>query len=61
MFASLVSAGHVALAQEKVVFAGWCGSIQLAQRKIYFDAFEKETRFKLIDLPDVNLPKMPER
>ena len=58
VFASLMSAGNVAQAQERVVFAGWGGSIQAAQRKIYFDAFEKETGIKVIDVPDVNLPKI---
>jgi spermidine/putrescine-binding protein len=46
MFASLLPTGHAALAREKVVFAGWGGSIQAAQRKIYFDAFEKQTGIK---------------
>ena len=58
MFASLLPAGHVALAQETVVFAGWGGSIQAAQRKTYFDAFEKETGIKVIDVPDVSLAKI---
>jgi putative spermidine/putrescine transport system permease protein len=55
IFASLIPAGHVALAQERMVFAGWGGSIQAAQRKIYFDAFEKETGIKVIDVPDVSI------
>ena len=41
-----------------VVFAGWGGSIQAAQRKIFFDPFEKETGIKVIDVPDVQLPKI---
>src|SRR4051812_10996103 len=41
-----------------VVFAGWGGSIQAAQRKILFDSFEKETGIKVIDVPDVQLPKI---
>ncbi|MBO9354757.1 extracellular solute-binding protein [Bordetella petrii] len=45
-----------AMAQsETVVFAGWGGSIQKAQRKIYFDSFEKETGIKVIDVPGVQL------
>lgn len=47
-----------AMAQEKVVFAGWGGSIQAAQRKILFNAFEKETGIKVIDVPDVSLAKI---
>lgn len=58
MLASLLPAGHVALAQETVVFAGWGGNIQASQRKIYFDAFEKETGIKVIDVPDVSLAKI---
>jgi putative spermidine/putrescine transport system substrate-binding protein len=58
MFASLLPAGNVALAQETVVFAGYGGSIQAAQRKIYFDAFEKETGIKVIDVPAVGLPQI---
>jgi putative spermidine/putrescine transport system substrate-binding protein len=45
-------------AEESVVFVGWGGSIQAAQRKIFFDAFEKETGIKVIDLPDANLAKV---
>ncbi|BCH27886.1 ABC transporter substrate-binding protein [Mesorhizobium sp. L-8-3] len=58
MFASLLPAAHGAMAQETVVFAGWGGSIQAAQRKIYFDAFEKETGIRVIDVPDNNLAKI---
>lgn len=57
MCASLLG-GSVAFAQETVVFAGWGGSIQASQRKIYFDAFEKETGIKVIDVPDVSLAKI---
>jgi len=46
-------------AQSKtVVFAGWGGSIQKAQRQVFFDSFEKETGIKVIDVPDVQLPKL---
>jgi putative spermidine/putrescine transport system substrate-binding protein len=41
-----------------VVFAGWGGSIQQAQRTIIFDAFERETGIKVIDVPDVSLTKI---
>lgn len=52
-----LSAASVA-AQETVVFSGWGGSIQKAQREIFFDSFEKETGIKVIDVPDVNLAKI---
>jgi putative spermidine/putrescine transport system substrate-binding protein len=41
-----------------VVFAGWGGSIEAAQRKVFFNSFEKETGIKVIDVPDVQLPKI---
>lgn len=48
-----------AFAQSKtVVFAGWGGSIERAQRQVFFDTFEKETGIKVIDVPDVQLPKL---
>jgi putative spermidine/putrescine transport system substrate-binding protein len=48
-----------ALAQSKtVVFAGWGGSIQKAQREVFFNSFEKETGIKVIDVPDVQLAKL---
>lgn len=58
MFAAIMPAGHAAMAQETVVFAGWGGSIQAAQRKVFFDAFEKETGIKVIDVPDVSIAKI---
>lgn len=58
MVASLLSVGSAAHAEETVVFAGWGGSIQAAQRKIFFDAFEKETGIRVIDVPDVSLAKV---
>jgi len=51
-----VSAVHAQ--SDTVVFAGWGGSIQRAQRDIFFDSFEKETGIKVIDVPDVQLPKI---
>jgi putative spermidine/putrescine transport system substrate-binding protein len=48
----------VAHAQETVVFAGWGGSIQAAQRKVFFDAFQKSTGIRVIDVPDVSLAKV---
>jgi len=56
--ASTLPAVPSALAQETVVFAGFGGSIMAAQRKVYFDAFEKETGIKVIDVPDSGLPKI---
>ncbi|MFT4065122.1 ABC transporter substrate-binding protein [Paraburkholderia sp.] len=41
-----------------VVFAGWGGSIEKAQRQVFFDSFEKETGIKVIDVPDVQLAKL---
>lgn len=60
MLAAILPGGQAAMAQnqETVVFAGWGGSIAAAQRKIYFDAFEKETGIKVIDVPDNNLAKI---
>lgn len=52
-----ISAASVA-AEETVVFAGWGGSIQKAQREIFFNSFEKETGIKVIDVPNVNLAKI---
>ncbi|WP_459616714.1 ABC transporter substrate-binding protein [Bordetella sp. 2513F-2] len=48
-----------AMAQSKtVVFAGWGGSIQKAQREVFFDSFEKETGIKVIDVPGVQLTQL---
>jgi putative spermidine/putrescine transport system substrate-binding protein len=47
-----------ASAQNTVVFAGWGGSIQAAQRKVIFDNFTKETGIRVIDVPDVSLAKI---
>jgi putative spermidine/putrescine transport system substrate-binding protein len=41
-----------------VVFAGWGGTWQKAERTFYFDTFEKATGIKVIDVPDVNLSKI---
>ena len=41
-----------------VVFAGWGGNWQKAERTHYFDSFEKATGIKVIDVPDVNLTKI---
>ncbi len=41
-----------------VVFAGWGGNWQKAERTFYFDSFEKATGIKVIDVPDVNLTKI---
>ena len=41
-----------------VVFAGWGGNWQKAERTFFFDSFEKATGIKVIDVPDVNLAKI---
>jgi putative spermidine/putrescine transport system substrate-binding protein len=41
-----------------VVFAGWGGNIERAQREIYFNSFEKETGIKVVDVPDLNFAKL---
>ncbi len=43
---------------ETVVFAGWGGNWQVAEKKYFFDTFEKATGIKVIDVPDVNLSKI---
>jgi putative spermidine/putrescine transport system substrate-binding protein len=48
----------VAQAQETIVFAGWGGSWQAAERTHFFESFEKETGIKVIDVPGVNLSKI---
>lgn len=51
--------GQGAMAQDRtVVFAGWGGTIQAAQRRVYFDAFTKETGIRVVEVPDVNLAKI---
>jgi putative spermidine/putrescine transport system substrate-binding protein len=45
-------------AAETVVFAGWGGSIQENQRKIFFGPFEKATGIKVVDVPGVDLAKI---
>lgn len=48
-----------AFAQSKtVVFAGFGGDLEKAQRQVYFDSFEKETGIKVIDVPDSDLTKL---
>jgi putative spermidine/putrescine transport system substrate-binding protein len=55
----LVLFTEIAHAQSNVVvFAGWGGTIERAQRQIFFDSFEKQTGIKVIDVPDVQLPKI---
>ena len=48
----------IASAQQTVVFAGWGGSIQQAQREVYFNSFEKETGIKVVDIAGVSLAKI---
>lgn len=55
---ALAGASYGQSPQNVVVFAGWGGSIQKAQRAIYFDSFEKQTGIKVIDIPDVQLAKI---
>jgi putative spermidine/putrescine transport system substrate-binding protein len=50
--------GSAASAQETIVFSGWGGSWQKAERDVYFTPFEKATGIKVIDVPDVNLAKI---
>jgi len=53
------AAGVVASADENtLVFAGWGGDWQKAERTYFFDSFEKETGIRVIDLPDLNLSKI---
>jgi putative spermidine/putrescine transport system substrate-binding protein len=47
-----------AQAQETIVFAGWGGSWQAAERTHFFESFEKATGIKVIDVPGVNLAKI---
>jgi putative spermidine/putrescine transport system substrate-binding protein len=54
----IVPGPSLAQSQNVVVFAGWGGSIQKAQRAIFFDAFEKQTGIKVIDIPDVQIAKI---
>src|SRR5215813_2036234 len=59
--ASLVATAglaQTAIAQETIVFAGWGGTWQAAEKKYYFETFEKATGIKVIDVPDVNLSKI---
>ena len=53
-----VSATASAADDNVVVFAGWGGNWQKAERTFYFDSFEKATGIKVIDVPDVNLTKI---
>ncbi len=41
-----------------VVFAGWGGNWQKAERTFFFAPFEQATGIKVIDVPDVNLAKI---
>lgn len=45
-------------AQQTVVFSGWGGSIQQAQRDVYFNSFEKATGIKVVDISGVSLAKI---
>ena len=47
-----------ARADDTVVFAGWGGSIQKAQRQVYFDSFTKATGIRVVDVPDVSIAKI---
>jgi putative spermidine/putrescine transport system substrate-binding protein len=47
-----------AWSEETIVFAGWGGNWQVAERKYYFDTFQKATGIKVIDVPGVNLSKI---
>lgn len=54
----LAAAGSAAAEDTTIVFSGWGGSWQTAERKLYFDTFEKATGIKVVDVPDVNLTKI---
>jgi putative spermidine/putrescine transport system substrate-binding protein len=61
MAALIATAGltaQPARAAETIVFSGWGGTWQAAEKKFYFDTFEKATGIKVIDVPDVNLSKI---
>ncbi|MBV8836171.1 MAG: hypothetical protein JO000_06520, partial [Alphaproteobacteria bacterium] len=49
---------RAAAQQETIVFSGWGGTWQAAEKKYYFESFEKATGIKVIDVPDVNLSKI---
>ncbi|HZS82799.1 MAG TPA: ABC transporter substrate-binding protein [Stellaceae bacterium] len=51
-------AGARAADDNTVVFSGWGGNWQKAERTYYFAPFEKATGIKVIDVPDVNLAKI---
>ncbi len=55
---ALTAFGTPAQAEETVVFAGWGGSIQKAQRQVFFDSFQKATGIRVIDVPDVQITKI---
>jgi putative spermidine/putrescine transport system substrate-binding protein len=50
--------GHAEAQDSTVVFAGWGGTLQAAQREAYFKPFEKATGIKVMDVPDVNMAKI---
>jgi putative spermidine/putrescine transport system substrate-binding protein len=56
--AGLSAAGWSGAHAQTVVFAGWGGSIQQAQRDVYFNSFEKATGIKVVDIAGVSLAKV---
>lgn len=54
--AGLFGAGTAAA--QTVVFCGWGGSIQQAQREVYFNSFEKATGIKVNDVTGLSLAKI---
>ena len=57
--ACLIGVGTARAADDKVVvFSGWGGSWQKAERTFFFAPFEQATGVKVIDVPDVNLAKI---
>lgn len=56
--AALIFGRPASAADQTVVFAGWGGSIQQAQREVYFNSFEKATGVKVVDVAGVNLAKI---
>jgi putative spermidine/putrescine transport system substrate-binding protein len=57
-FMALSVVSNATAQDQTVVFAGWGGTFQKAQREILFNSFEKETGIKVIDVPDAQLNKI---
>lgn len=55
---ALVGVPQAGAQDNTIVFAGWGGDWQKAERTHFFQSFEKETGIRVIDVPDVNLAKI---